>query len=69
MPDYFGWTVLTPKRGQNSHLGHTNYGMRTACGRLLRVQETLVEPFGAVDVGCLLCQRSNKMRRAEVGAR
>lgn len=61
MTDY---RVLTVNGGAYRHLGSMQRGMRTACGRLLKADETLVELPGSVDVGCLSCKGTWMMRQA-----
>lgn len=59
------YLVFTTTGGRYRHLGSTDTGMRTACGRELDPARTFTETFGSVGVGCLVCQRSDMYRRAE----
>jgi hypothetical protein len=58
------YVILTTTNGNYRHLGNDHHGMRTACGKLLRYSDTLVECPGAVQVGCLNCKRTMMFKNA-----
>lgn len=55
MPTY---KVLSPNGGKYRHLGSEENGLRSACGRIFRYSETLIENPGAIQVSCLVCQKT-----------
>lgn len=66
----FSYLVFKAADGRRGHLGSTDTGMTTGCGRQLdpAIYDE-VEPFGKAPVHCGACQRSGMYDRAEADAR